>query len=108
MLNDDVWKNVNRSRAFEDLIHGTPAQFDTRAAVTWDDQYLWIPMCLNVSPTLYSTAIDRATGVTVSKRCVPEARDTAGKRKEEDYCLPLLLCACLASPLLLLERGGFA
>lgn len=42
VLNEDVWKNVSRSSRFVDLIHGTATHLDTRAAVTWDNQNLYI------------------------------------------------------------------
>lgn len=41
-LDDAVWKNAERSSAFRDLIHGTKTHLDTRAAVTWDDEYLYV------------------------------------------------------------------
>ncbi|MEX1239523.1 MAG: carbohydrate-binding family 9-like protein, partial [Cyclobacteriaceae bacterium] len=41
-LNEDVWMRATRSPRFVDLVHGTPTHLDTRAAVMWDDQYLYV------------------------------------------------------------------
>lgn len=41
-LDDAVWKNAVRSSSFVDLISGASTQLDTRAAVLWDDQYLYV------------------------------------------------------------------
>lgn len=41
-LDDAVWKKAERSSSFRDLIHGTKTHLDTRAAVTWDDEYLYV------------------------------------------------------------------
>ena len=40
-LNERSWQLAPRSPRFRDLIHGTPAIHDTRAAVLWDDTYLY-------------------------------------------------------------------
>jgi hypothetical protein len=39
---EEVWLNARRSPAFRDLVHGTSTQFDTRAAVLWDDINLYV------------------------------------------------------------------
>lgn len=41
-LNEPVWTNASRSAPFRDLVHGTNTQYDTRAAVRWDDEYLYV------------------------------------------------------------------
>lgn len=41
-LDDDAWQNAMRSSSFVDLIHGSPVKFDTRAAVLWDDRFLYV------------------------------------------------------------------
>ncbi|HTF20461.1 MAG TPA: carbohydrate-binding family 9-like protein [Chryseolinea sp.] len=41
-LNDAVWKNALRSAPFRDLIKGTKTLLDTRAAVIWDEEFLYI------------------------------------------------------------------
>lgn len=41
-LEEEAWKSSGKSAAFRDLVHGTPTQFDTRAAVLWDDEYLYV------------------------------------------------------------------
>lgn len=54
-LDEDIWKNAQRSSRFVDLVHGTPTRFDTRAAVLWDDEYLYVGYWIeepNVTATL--------------------------------------------------------
>lgn len=41
-LNEESWKTAVRSPRFRDLVHGTPTHLDTRAAVIWDDEYLYV------------------------------------------------------------------
>jgi hypothetical protein len=41
-LDDDVWKMAAKSTAFRDLIQGTKTHLDTRVAVLWDDQFLYV------------------------------------------------------------------
>ncbi|MBX3240232.1 MAG: carbohydrate-binding family 9-like protein [Chitinophagaceae bacterium] len=41
-LNETVWKKAARSNAFVDLISGAKTHLDTRAAVLWDDRYLYV------------------------------------------------------------------
>ena len=41
-LDEESWKIAPRSPRFADLIHGAPGIHDTRAAVLWDDQYLYV------------------------------------------------------------------
>ncbi len=40
-LNKPAWRNAPRSPRFVDLVNGEPTVHDTRAAVLWDDQYLY-------------------------------------------------------------------
>lgn len=54
-LDEAVWKNAERSSRFVDLIHGTETYMDTRAAVLWDDEYLYVGYWIeepNVTATL--------------------------------------------------------
>ncbi|WP_257657114.1 carbohydrate-binding family 9-like protein [Parapedobacter lycopersici] len=54
-LDEAVWENAPRSSRFVDLIHGTETYMDTRAAVLWDDDYLYVGYWLeepNVTATL--------------------------------------------------------
>lgn len=54
-LDEAVWQNAERSSRFVDLIHDTEAYMDTRAAVLWDDDYLYVGYWLeepNVTATL--------------------------------------------------------
>ena len=54
-LDEDIWKNAQQSSRFVDLIHGTDTYMDTRAAVLWDDEYLYVGYWLeepNVTATL--------------------------------------------------------
>lgn len=41
-LDKDVWKNAPKSNRFVDLISGAQTHLDTRAAVLWDDEYLYV------------------------------------------------------------------
>jgi len=41
-LEEAFWKNASRSKSFTDLISGADAYLDTRAAVLWDDQNLYV------------------------------------------------------------------
>ena len=41
-LDEEVWEGATRSSRFIDLVHGTATRFDTRAAVMWDDQNLYV------------------------------------------------------------------
>lgn len=41
-LSEDDWKKAPRSSAFVDLVHGTATHLDTRAAVLWDDECLYV------------------------------------------------------------------
>lgn len=40
-LDEHAWQHAPRSPRFVDLVHGTPAIHDTRAAILWDDDYLY-------------------------------------------------------------------
>ena len=40
-LDEPSWEKAPRSRAFVDIVTGEPAWFDTRAALLWDDAYLY-------------------------------------------------------------------
>lgn len=41
-LDDDAWTNINKTNNFVDLISGKETMHETRAAITWDDQNLYI------------------------------------------------------------------
>lgn len=41
-LNEKAWELVPKSPRFVDIITGKPALYDTRSAVLWDDEYLYI------------------------------------------------------------------
>ncbi|MEP7375173.1 MAG: carbohydrate-binding family 9-like protein [Chitinophagaceae bacterium] len=41
-LDEKIWENASRSNRFTDLISGAATYLDTRAAVLWDDQYLYV------------------------------------------------------------------
>lgn len=41
-LDDAVWRTATRSSRFVDLVSGTETHLDTRAAVLWDDTYLYV------------------------------------------------------------------
>lgn len=39
---ESCWQKAPRSTPFKDLIYGTETLYDTRAAVLWDDEYLYV------------------------------------------------------------------
>ena len=41
-LDEMIWKNAARSNRFTDLVSGAATHLDTRAAVLWDDQNLYV------------------------------------------------------------------
>lgn len=41
-LTEKAWQNAPRSPRFVDILTGGPTQYDTRAAVLWDDKYLYV------------------------------------------------------------------
>lgn len=41
-LNERAWKLAPKSPRFVDIVTGKPALYDTRAAVLWNDEYLYI------------------------------------------------------------------
>lgn len=41
-LNEKAWSLVPKSPRFVDTINGGPALYDTRAAVLWDEEYLYV------------------------------------------------------------------
>lgn len=41
-LNEASWNTALRSSRFVDLVNGTPTHLDTRAAVLWDEKYLYV------------------------------------------------------------------
>ncbi len=54
-LDEMIWQNASRSNRFTDLVSGDSAWLDTRAAVLWDDQNLYIGYWIeepNVTATL--------------------------------------------------------
>lgn len=57
-LNEKVWQTATRSRPFVDLVHGTATHLDTRAAVVWDDNYLYVGYWLE-EPNVQATLTER-------------------------------------------------
>ena len=57
-LDDEAWKKAPRSRSFVDLVHGTPTHLDTRAAVLWDDDYLYVAYWIE-EPNVQATLTER-------------------------------------------------
>lgn len=41
-LNEKAWELAPKSPRFVDIVNGEPALYDTRSAVLWDDEYLYI------------------------------------------------------------------
>lgn len=57
-LSEKAWKQAPRSRRFVDLIHGTATHLDTRAAVLWDDEYLYVGYWIE-EPDVRATLTER-------------------------------------------------
>ena len=57
-LDDPVWQLAPRSDPFRDLIAGTTTIHDTRAAVIWDDEYLYIAYWIE-EPDVQATLRER-------------------------------------------------
>lgn len=58
-LNEQAWQQVEKSPRFIDVIGGTPALYDTRSALLWDDNYLYVGMwCEEPFPTATLTQRD--------------------------------------------------
>ena len=45
-LDEPSWQKAEKSPRFVDMVTGAPGFYDTRAAVLWDDQYLYVGMWL--------------------------------------------------------------
>lgn len=45
-LDEPSWQKAEKSGRFVDMVTGAPGFYDTRAAVLWDDQYLYVGMWL--------------------------------------------------------------
>ena len=41
-LDESDWKSAPKSSRFRDLVSGAEMRYDTRAAVLWDDEYLYV------------------------------------------------------------------
>lgn len=41
-LTKDIWQKAEKTIRFKDVIDSSPALFDTRSAVLWDDEYLYV------------------------------------------------------------------
>ena len=57
-LDEEAWKKAPRSARFVDLIHGSATHLDTRAAVMWDDEYLYVGYWLE-EPNVEATLTER-------------------------------------------------
>jgi len=57
-LDEHVWQHAPRSPRFRDMIYGEEAIHDTRAAVLWDDEYLYIAYWIE-EPDLQATLTER-------------------------------------------------
>ena len=57
-LDESLWKNAARSVPFRDLISRTKAHYDTRAAVIWDDEYLYVAYWIE-EPDVKATLTER-------------------------------------------------
>ena len=57
-LDEPAWHQAPKSPRFVDLVHGTPAIHDTRAAVLWDDTYLYVGFWVE-EPLVRATLAER-------------------------------------------------
>ena len=57
-LDEAVWQLVPRSPRFRDLIFGKETIHDTRAAVLWDDEYLYVAYWIE-EPDLQASLTER-------------------------------------------------
>lgn len=57
-LDEPEWQSAPRSPRFRDLVHGEPGIHDTRAAVLWDADYLYIGFWVE-EPNVTATLTDR-------------------------------------------------
>ncbi|NOQ97593.1 MAG: polyhydroxyalkanoate depolymerase [Calditrichae bacterium] len=57
-LDDPVWQIVPRSPRFRDLISGGETFLDTRAALVWDDEYLYVAYWIE-EPNLQATLTEQ-------------------------------------------------
>ena len=57
-LSESAWKQAPRSRSFVDLVHGSATHLDTRAAVLWDDNYLYVGYWIE-EPNVRATLTER-------------------------------------------------
>jgi hypothetical protein len=57
-LSEDIWKTAVRSSRFVDLVHGTQTYLDTRVAVLWDDDYLYVGYWIE-EPNVRATLTER-------------------------------------------------
>lgn len=52
------WQHAPKSTPFKDLIYGTETRYDTRAAVLWDDEYLYVAYWIE-EPKLQASLTER-------------------------------------------------
>ena len=57
-LNESVWLKAPRSSSFRDLVSGANTIHDTRAAVLWDDEYLYVGYWIE-EPQLQASLTER-------------------------------------------------
>ena len=57
-LDEQVWLEAPRSHRFKDLISGDSTLYDTRAAVLWDEQYLYVGYWVE-EPNLQASLTER-------------------------------------------------
>ena len=57
-LDEAVWKSAPQSNRFKDLISGAETIHNTRAAVLWDDEYLYVAYWIE-EPNLQASITER-------------------------------------------------
>ena len=61
-LDEPAWRRAPRSPRFRDLVSGAPTRYDTRAAVLWDDQRLYVGYWVE-EPNVTATLTERDSPV---------------------------------------------
>ena len=57
-LDEEIWQAVSKSTRFRDLISGAETIHDTRAAVVWDEEFLYVGYWIE-EPNLHATLTER-------------------------------------------------
>ncbi len=74
-LDEAAWRKAPKSPRFIDVIGGTPGLYDTRSAVLWDDENLYIGFwCEEPFPAAQIAQRDGLLGLKMPWKCWPRWR----------------------------------